>query len=64
MWENSIAQENVAKLKTLGYRFIGPEAGWLACRNVGTGRLAEPQQIVSELISLLTAPPAAEPVPR
>src|SRR5579872_6024970 len=28
MWENPIAQENVAKLKVLGYAFVGPEAGW------------------------------------
>ena len=38
MWDNPIAQENVAKLAGIGYRFIGPEAGWLACRNVGGGR--------------------------
>jgi phosphopantothenoylcysteine decarboxylase/phosphopantothenate--cysteine ligase len=42
MWENPIAKENVAKLDGIGYRFIGPEAGWLACRNVGVGRLSEP----------------------
>src|SRR4051812_39766367 len=30
MWDSRIAQENVTKLTTLGYRFIGPEAGWLA----------------------------------
>src|SRR5689334_25219774 len=32
MWEHPIAKENVAKLQSIGYRFIGPEAGWLACR--------------------------------
>lgn len=52
MWENPIAKENVAKLHDLGYRFIGPDAGWLACRNVGPGRLAEPQAIVDELVSM------------
>ena len=53
MWNNPIAQENVAKLSKLGYRFIGPEAGWLACRNQGAGRLSEPQQIVDELTRML-----------
>jgi phosphopantothenoylcysteine decarboxylase/phosphopantothenate--cysteine ligase len=53
MWANPIAQENVAKLKRLGYRFIGPESGWLACRNVGAGRLAEPQTIVDEIVQLI-----------
>jgi phosphopantothenoylcysteine decarboxylase/phosphopantothenate--cysteine ligase len=58
MWEHPIAQENVAKLTSLGYRFIGPEAGWLACRNVGPGRLSDPQDIVGEVVTLLAASPA------
>ena len=53
MWENPIAQENVAKLTELGYRFIGPEPGWLACRNVGIGRMTEPDTIFSELVAIL-----------
>jgi phosphopantothenoylcysteine decarboxylase/phosphopantothenate--cysteine ligase len=55
MWENPIAQENIAKLAGLGYRFIGPESGWLACRNVGAGRLSEPQKIVDEVAALLNS---------
>jgi phosphopantothenoylcysteine decarboxylase/phosphopantothenate--cysteine ligase len=54
MWEHPIAQENFAKLAGLGYRFIGPEPGWLACRNVGVGRLSEPAKIVDEIVSMLT----------
>ncbi len=54
MWENPITKENVAKLQKLGYRFIGPEAGWLACRNVGAGRLSDPQKIVDEVTRLVT----------
>ena len=53
MWEHPVAQENVAKLKALGYRFIGPEDGWLACRNTGPGRLSEPGRIVEEVASIL-----------
>jgi len=56
MWDHPIAQENVAKLTSVGYRFIGPESGWLACRNVGAGRLSEPQTIVSEVTRMLTEP--------
>ena len=56
MWANPIAQENVTKLQALGYRFIGPEAGWLACRNVGAGRLSEPQTIVDEVVRMLGEP--------
>jgi len=53
MWANPIAQENVAKLKKVGYRFTGPEEGWLACRNTGAGRLADTQTIVDELTRMI-----------
>src|SRR4051812_25830907 len=43
MWDNPITKENVARLQKLGYPFIGPEQGWLACRNVGAGRMSEPE---------------------
>jgi len=58
MWAHPIAQENVNKLTALGYRFIGPEAGWLACRNIGAGRLSEPAKIVEEVTKMLTVPGA------
>ena len=58
MWDHPIAQENVAKLAAFGYRFIGPDAGWLACRNVGPGRLSEPQKIIDEVVKMLTQPTA------
>jgi phosphopantothenoylcysteine decarboxylase/phosphopantothenate--cysteine ligase len=53
MWANPITQENVQKLQKAGYRFIGPEEGWLACRNVGAGRLSEPGTILEEIEKLL-----------
>lgn len=63
MWENPITQENVAKLSSLGYRFIGPESGWLACRNVGAGRLSEPQKILEVITGMLAqqASPSTSP---
>jgi phosphopantothenoylcysteine decarboxylase/phosphopantothenate--cysteine ligase len=56
MWENPINLENVEKLKNLGYAFIGPEPGWLACRNVGLGRMSEPAKILEEVTARLAAP--------
>lgn len=56
MWEHPVAQENFAKLAQLGYRFVGPEEGWLACRNSGPGRLSEPKRIVDELVRMLIEP--------
>jgi phosphopantothenoylcysteine decarboxylase/phosphopantothenate--cysteine ligase len=53
MWAHPVAMENVAKLMKLGYRFIGPEDGWLACRNTGPGRLSEPGRIVEEIVAFL-----------
>jgi phosphopantothenoylcysteine decarboxylase/phosphopantothenate--cysteine ligase len=49
MWENPIAKRNVEILREAGYGFIGPDAGWLACRNVGSGRLSEPMKIVEAI---------------
>lgn len=59
MWDNPITQENVAKLQKYNYRFIGPEAGWLACRNVGAGRMSEPEKLVQEVIQLIEVKVAA-----
>ena len=39
MWEHAATQENVAKLKSRGVEFIGPEEGMLACGYEGVGRL-------------------------
>jgi phosphopantothenoylcysteine decarboxylase/phosphopantothenate--cysteine ligase len=46
MWENPIVQGNVEKLKALGYLFIGPAKGDLACGYEGNGRLADVSDIV------------------
>src|SRR4030067_1065955 len=53
MYENPIVQENIAHLKKLGYRFIDPEVGDLACREEGQGRLAEPEKIVEYVVKML-----------
>jgi phosphopantothenoylcysteine decarboxylase/phosphopantothenate--cysteine ligase len=65
MWTNPITQENVQKLTRLGYRFIGPEEGWLACRNTGLGRMSEAGSILEAVTQILTAPGAIpKPVAR
>ena len=53
MYENPIVQENIARLKKLGYTFIEPDSGLLACGDVGKGRMAEPAEIVDFVIGLL-----------
>lgn len=39
MFENSIVQENMDKLKRHGYTIIQPDVGLLACKDVGAGKL-------------------------
>ncbi len=53
MWKNPVVQENVAKLKRLHYSFVGPADGWLACRSVGPGRMAEASDILETTMQLL-----------
>jgi len=55
MWGNPIVQENVKKLKKLGYKFIGPEKGKLANGAIGEGRLSDVEKIVEELEKELTS---------
>jgi phosphopantothenoylcysteine decarboxylase/phosphopantothenate--cysteine ligase len=45
MWENPIVKENVKKLASLGYIFIGPAEGELACGDHGPGRMEDTQKI-------------------
>lgn len=47
MYRNPIVQKNISYLKSLGYLFIDPESGELACGEEGMGRLAEPEKIVT-----------------
>ncbi|MBR5229107.1 MAG: bifunctional phosphopantothenoylcysteine decarboxylase/phosphopantothenate--cysteine ligase CoaBC [Firmicutes bacterium] len=53
MYENPILQENIEKLKRLGYMFVEPGAGLLACGDVGKGRMAEPAEIEAFVLDLL-----------
>ncbi|WP_017151219.1 bifunctional phosphopantothenoylcysteine decarboxylase/phosphopantothenate--cysteine ligase CoaBC [Bacillus bingmayongensis] len=49
MYENKIVQKNMMTLKTLGYTFIEPGEGFLACGYVAKGRLEEPETILARL---------------
>ncbi|EEL69543.1 bifunctional phosphopantothenoylcysteine decarboxylase/phosphopantothenate--cysteine ligase CoaBC [Bacillus mycoides] len=49
MYENKIVQKNMMTLKALGYTFIEPGEGFLACGYVAKGRLEEPEVIIGRL---------------
>ncbi len=51
MWTNPATQRNVALLQQDGIQIIGPASGSQACGETGTGRMVEPQQILTALIA-------------
>jgi len=46
MYLNKTVRSNIKTLKSLGYNFIGPVKGNLACGNIGIGHLASVSEIV------------------
>ena len=49
MWEHSATKRNIGILEQDDIQFIGPSEGEMACGEYGFGRMAEPEQILSEL---------------
>jgi phosphopantothenoylcysteine decarboxylase/phosphopantothenate--cysteine ligase len=49
MFENPVVQRNIETLRGLGYRFVEPEEGYLACGDYGKGKMAEPATIVEAI---------------
>lgn len=49
MWEHPATQKNLRTLQGYGYQLIAPTDGEQACGEVGTGRMAEPIDIVQWL---------------
>ena len=75
MYEAAATQENMRTLRRRGVGFVEAEAGYLACGDVGRGRMAAPDAIVAQVLSalgrthdlegrrvLVTAGPTHEPV--
>ena len=46
MWEHPSTKENLNKLKSYGYKVIGPEIGDMACGEFGEGKMTEPKDII------------------
>lgn len=53
MYNHKIVQENIAKLKRIGYSFVGPVKGRLACAHVAIGHIAQVDDIIKEVKRLL-----------
>ena len=50
MYRNPIVQRNIETLKALGYEFISPASGRLACGDVGEGKLADINDIIDRIV--------------
>ncbi len=53
MFENSITQDNLAKLKARGFTIIDPAYGRLASGKIGLGRLADVDKIIGTIKQVL-----------
>ena len=75
MYEAVATQHNIQVLASRGVHFIEPGEGYLACGDVGRGRLADPADIVASVLRMLerekdlegkhvvvTAGPTVEPI--
>ena len=54
MFENQVVQENLARLRSWGFLQVGPESGDLACGVQGLGRLAPVDEILENVLQVLT----------
>lgn len=61
MWEHPATQANVATLRARGVHVLPPEAGPLACGDVGPGRLAATEAILAAIENILGEAPLRAP---
>jgi phosphopantothenoylcysteine decarboxylase/phosphopantothenate--cysteine ligase len=55
MWDHAATRRNAARLIADGIAMVGPEAGDLACGEVGSGRMSQPGDIASAIEARLSA---------
>ena len=53
MLENPATQENLATLRRYGFTVIEPATGMLACKDVGSGKLPEPEVLCEEIYRVI-----------
>ena len=53
MWDKPAVQRNVKQLIEDGVQIVGPEEGWLSCRDKGAGRMSEPETIADAIATAL-----------
>jgi len=58
MWAKPAVQRNVAQIAADGGVLVPPGSGWLSCRQSGTGRMAEPDEITAAIERALVGRPS------
>ncbi len=53
MWAHKATQENIKKLRSFGYKIVGPVKGRLACGDFGIGHIADTDEIAAAVESSL-----------
>tara|TARA_B100000963_G_scaffold334823_1_gene328376 strand:- start:5413 stop:6618 length:1206 start_codon:yes stop_codon:yes gene_type:complete len=51
MWEHQSTKDNLKKLKSFGYKLIGPVIGDMACGEFGEGKMSEPSEIFDKILN-------------
>ena len=55
MWEHPATQRNLDRLRADGVHIMEPDAGEMACKTIGPGRLSEPDRIVAAALEILAS---------
>ncbi len=53
MYENKIVQDNIHKLKSFSYEVIEPDSGFLACKDIGKGKMPDPEILLEYIIQTI-----------
>ncbi len=56
MFFNPIVQDNLQKLQRFGYEVIQPASGYLACGDVGAGKMPEPETLLQYILKEVAFP--------
>lgn len=53
MYRHALTQENIRKLKEIGYEFIDPVEGYLICGKEALGHISDPRTITNRVVETL-----------
>lgn len=56
MYENPVVQDNLKKLTSYGKKIIDPASGMLACRDIGKGKMPEPEVLFDYIMCAAAKP--------